>query len=100
MRYVPHPPSPAYARLASCLAVLLAVLLVAGDLLPAAPAANAIAARPSFAAPQKLPAASRAMSAAAAPNTPSFTSTWLSAGADDTQSLAWGDYDGDGDLDL
>ena len=32
--------------------------------------------------------------------TPIFTVAWSSVEADDTRSVAWGDYDGDGDLDL
>ncbi|HEX9370307.1 MAG TPA: FG-GAP-like repeat-containing protein, partial [Roseiflexaceae bacterium] len=100
MRYAPHPPSPAHARLARCLAPLLALLLVAGNLLPAAPVTNAIAARPSFVAPQKLPTASVAIAAAAPLDPPSFTSSWLSSEGDNTWDVAWGDYDGDGDLDL
>jgi subtilisin-like proprotein convertase family protein len=33
-------------------------------------------------------------------NTTVFTPTWLSNDADNTNSVAWGDYDGDGDIDL
>jgi len=35
-----------------------------------------------------------------AANTPIFTLAWTSIYTDDTQSVAWGDMDGDGDLDL
>jgi hypothetical protein len=47
-----HRPLSVHVRLARALAPLLALLLVAGDLLPVAPAANAVAAqRSALAAP-------------------------------------------------